>query len=172
MTHSVCLTMMVRDESAVITERGAGESGKDGSGMTDSEGLLASLPPPWNTDVVEVAVEVNNDCERVDYWDGRPQPPTRWVDAEEDEDSDGNWYVIREGRKKTLAEFKAEVVEYRAALAAWEERRAKGQPIQMRSYVPSGPPTITVRVTRKDGSQATIVGDGENWKVIEVRYGQ
>lgn len=133
---------------------------------SDLDAVIATLPPPWNTDVVEVALEVNNDCERVDYWDPRPQAPSRWTDAEEDEDSDGDWYVIREARKKTLAEFKFDVATYRVALAAWEQRRAEGKPLMLTGFVP-GVQTTTVRVTLANGSRATIVGDGERWKVTE-----
>lgn len=140
--------------------------------MTTIEEVLAKLPPPWNTDVVAHSWDARSNDELVEWFDHKPTPPSRWVDAEEDEDSDGNWYTTREARKKTLAEFKADVAAYRVALAAWEDRRAKGNPILMRGYVPGGPPMITVKVTRKDGSSAVIVGDGEAWKVTEVWHGK
>lgn len=140
--------------------------------MTTSDGYWtpADLPQPWNTDVEALSWEARTNNDLVEWFDHKPLPPRRWVDADEDEDSDGNWYVTREARKKTLAEFKADVAAYRVALAAWEDRRAKGQPILMRGYVPSGPPTVTVRVTRKDRSSAVIVGDGEAWKVVSETH--
>lgn len=133
--------------------------------------VVAKLPPPWNADVVSVMWDARSNNALVEYFDHKPLPPSRWTQEEdEDEDSDGNWYTICEARKKTLAEFKREVARYREALAAWEARRSAGNPIQIRGYVSSGPPQITVRVTRKDGSSARIVGDGEAWKVVETRH--
>lgn len=133
-----------------------------------AEDLLAKLPPPWNADVVAHSWDARMNNDLVEYFDHKPIPPSRWVD--DDWDADENYYC-GEARKKTLAEFKADVAQYRAALAEWDDRRARGQPEMMRGYVPSGPPTVTVKVTRKDGSRATIVGDGEVWKVTEVWHG-
>ena len=140
--------------------------------MTDHlDAVIATLPPPWNTDVESHSWETRFNNDLVEYFDHRPLPPRKWTDEVSDEDSDGNWWTVEEARKKTLAEFKFEVARYRKALAEWEDRRAKGNPILMRGYVPSGPPTVTVRVTLANGSRATIVGDGERWKVTEEWHG-
>lgn len=67
-----------------------------------SDETIATLPPPWNADVVSCSWETRANNDLVEYFDHKPQPPRKWTDEVSDEDSDGNWWTVEEPPTATL----------------------------------------------------------------------